>query len=123
MKRDDSKEAVQHVAFSGMQRMVKIVDADGAVFPANYRSSGSAGIGVTIRVCDGSARVTSIVDDGPAGRAGVRPTDSISTVDGQVLTGSTAGNVMNLLRGPKGTALRVGVRPRGSGEAVDLEMV
>lgn len=121
-KRDGTTEALRLITFGGMQRMIKAVDPDGAILSPNVDRFRS-GIGVTVGLCGGLARVTSVVENGPAHRAGMRVADSVNTIDGRGVLGLTAADVTGLLRGPNGTAVRVGVRGQGSGEVTDLEVV
>lgn len=58
--------------------------------------------------------VVAPIPGSPAFRAGLRPGDIIAKVDGKPTSGLTTDQVANLLKGPKGTVVRVTVEREGS---------
>lgn len=70
---------------------------------------------------EGRVRVTGVREDGPAERAGMLPEDVIQSIDGRTAQGMSVQEVVQLLRGPVGTEVRVGVL-RGEG-AIELAIV
>lgn len=70
-----------------------------------------AGIGIQFTMIADSTFITGINADGPAFRAGLKVGDQIKTVDGKSILGMNLKNqeVMNLLRGEKGKAVKLGI--------------
>jgi carboxyl-terminal processing protease len=56
----------------------------------------------------------------PAWKADLRRGDVIVAIDGKDVTGKDSGAVADMLRGPRGTQVRVGVRREGAAEPVTL---
>lgn len=77
------------------------------------------GVGLQVAQRDRSIVVTRVFADGPADRAGVRVGDRITSVDGTSTDGRTLEAVVGRIRGPDGTAVRIGVR---SGDAAPREL-
>ncbi|RLJ76835.1 S41 family peptidase [Pedobacter alluvionis] len=78
----------------------------------NEQMTGSfAGIGISFAMVADSTFITGINPDGPAARAGLQVGDRISTVDGASIFGKGLKNqdVMRLLRGEKGKAVKLGI--------------
>jgi carboxyl-terminal processing protease len=50
----------------------------------------------------------------PAEKAGIQPGDAIITVDGTPVTGLSLGEAVNLIKGPKGTMVNLGLRRNGN---------
>ncbi len=109
--------------------------------PAEYKESLRSisgefeGIGATIGTVDAAGDASSCttlaadcrlavvapIPDSPADKAGLRPGDVITKVDGKPLDGLTMDAALGLIRGPKGTAVVLTVE-RGS-ETLDIEIV
>ncbi|NTD97616.1 S41 family peptidase [Agrobacterium tumefaciens] len=78
----------------------------------NEQMTGSfAGIGISFAMVADSTFITGINPDGPAARAGLQVGDRISMVDGASIFGKDLKNqdVMRLLRGEKGKAVKLGI--------------
>lgn len=67
------------------------------------------GVGIEFTIRRDSLHVVSVIPDGPSERVGVRPGDVIVRVDGAPISGKELNNrrVRDLLRGPKGTKVRL----------------
>ena len=84
-------------------------------------TSGSfGGIGVEMDVVNGLIEVISPIDDSPAARAGIRPKDIIVTVDGDNVRDTTLREAIELLRGPIGQAVELGILREEDGRAKEL---
>src|SRR5438128_2339491 len=59
----------------------------------------------------------------PAYRAGIRPGDIIIAVDGTPTDNMSTGDVADLLKGPKGTTVRITVLREGSDKPLDFNVV
>jgi carboxyl-terminal processing protease len=78
----------------------------------NEQMTGSfAGIGISFAMVADSTFITGINPDGPAARAGLQVGDRINMVDGASICGKGLKNqdVMRMLRGEKGKAVKLGV--------------
>lgn len=86
------------------------------------RRSGSAGVGVTLGMRGRAIILLSVIRDGPADMAGLRPGQQLVAVDGQNVTGRRLADVMQLLAGPEGTRVRLTVHGRpGTDGNIELE--
>ena len=80
------------------------------------------GIGINL-VRQGSALVVRSTDPGgPARRAGIRPGDALTAVDGHPVAGATAGRVAKSIRGRVGTPIVVTVLPAGGAIPNDVAL-
>lgn len=79
------------------------------------------GIGISITMRDGFVTVISPIDGTPAYRAGIKAMDKIIKVDGNEVTDLT--KAVKMIRGPKGSAVVVTVRRKGSKEPIELKIV
>lgn len=70
---------------------------------------GFGGLGITIRYDDGATRVDKVHANTPAARAGLRPDDVITHVDGTPIRGIGQAEVVAALRGPIGSDARLTV--------------
>ncbi|HEX8293082.1 MAG TPA: S41 family peptidase [Pyrinomonadaceae bacterium] len=59
----------------------------------------------------------------PAYRAGLRFGDKITEIDGKAVKGKASGEVRDMLRGPRGTAVRVTVERASNGQKETVEIV
>ena len=59
----------------------------------------------------------------PAYRAGIRPGDIISGVDGKSTDNMTTGDVADLLKGPKGTTVHISILREGSDKPLEFTVV
>src|SRR5581483_123158 len=59
----------------------------------------------------------------PAYRAGIRPGDVIIAVDGKPTDNLTTGEVADLLKGPKGTTVRITILREGSEKPLEFSVV
>ena len=71
------------------------------------------GVGIQFNIMNDTVMVIATISGGPAEKAGVRAGDRIISVDGKSIIGTTNDKVFKLLRGKKGTKVKVGVRRPG----------
>ncbi len=81
------------------------------------------GIGAEVTVRNGLITIVAPIPDTPADEAGVKPGDVILSVDGEDVTGWDLFQVINLIRGEKGTTVSIEVRRDRTGETEVLEIV
>lgn len=80
----------------------------------NEETSGEYnGVGLVISENDGHIEVVSVIGGGPADVAGIKKGDVIVSVDGSDVNGLAQEEVSKLLRGEKGTSVRVGIMREG----------
>ena len=72
-----------------------------------------AGLGVEVQVEEGVLKIVSPMDGSPAARAGLRPGDVISRIDGAVIEGEAAYAGVELLRGTAGSAIKLQIERAG----------
>lgn len=77
-----------------------------------------SGIGIEFNVINDTLRVINTIPGGPAEKVGVLPSDRIVEVDGKRVIGIQRSEVPNILRGPKGSNVTVGILRRGNSEPV-----
>lgn len=70
-------------------------------------SSSFEGIGAEIQEKDGQIVVVSPIKNSPAEKAGIKPNDIIKTVNGKSIVGKTADEAVKLIRGKKGTKVKI----------------
>lgn len=88
-----------------------------------------SGIGVALEQVKDEIRVARVLDGTPAMEAGMKEGDIIQEVDGEGVQGRDINEVVSIIRGPEGTAVKVGItRPPSSSLTVydimrrDIEM-
>jgi carboxyl-terminal processing protease len=86
-------------------------------------TSGSyAGLGLEVLAVDGTLRVVAPIDDTPAERAGIKPSDIITRIDGTAITSENVNASVNLLRGKAGSEVSLSVLHEGASVPVDMKL-
>ena len=83
------------------------------------------GIGVQFRVVEDTVTIVSVIKGGPSEKVGIMAGDRIVYVDDSLIANIKIKNesVMRLLKGPKGTKVKVKVYRRGEKDLVDFTIV
>lgn len=67
--------------------------------------------------------VAHVLPDGPAEKAGLKPGDELTTVDGVAVTGKTYEQVALMVRGEPGSVVKLGVKSEGGSREVSVTRV
>jgi carboxyl-terminal processing protease len=86
---------------------------DKAIFERTTRGK-FYGVGVRIAVVNSELTVVSPLAGSPAFKAGIRTGDTIVTIAGKKATGIDLNRAVDLITGPEGTTVDLGIRPAGS---------
>jgi carboxyl-terminal processing protease len=81
------------------------------------------GVGMIIQPRNNKVVVVYPIEGSPAFRAGLRPGDVISGIDGQSAAGLSSDDVANRLKGPRGTSVTVTVTRVGSTTPLTFQLV
>src|SRR5437870_2358055 len=81
------------------------------------------GLGISIQVVDGDITVFSLFEGSPAYQKGLRRGDVIAQIEGQDTKGWTSDQAVKVLRGPRGTPVRISIKRAGYDKAIDLSVV
>ncbi len=68
------------------------------------------GLGIEVTMEGGLVKVVSPIDGNPAQKAGIKPGDYISAIDGQQVMGMTLDEAVNKMRGKLGTKVKLQIR-------------
>jgi carboxyl-terminal processing protease len=80
------------------------------------------GLGLTVTMEDGAVKVIAANRETPADRAGVKPGDFITHVDGQLFFGGTLDEAVEKMRGAPGTAVRLTIVRAGRERPFDVNI-
>lgn len=81
------------------------------------------GLGIEVTMEDGLVKVVSPIDDTPAFKAGVKPGDFITHLDGKPIMGLTLAEAVDSMRGKVGSPVEITIRREGVAEPVKLKIV
>jgi carboxyl-terminal processing protease len=80
------------------------------------------GLGIEVTQENGYIKVISPIDDTPAARAGVKPGDLITHLNGNSVQGLSLQDAVEQMRGERGTAIRITIRREGTDRPIDLSI-
>lgn len=78
------------------------------------------GIGLSVTMEDGAVKVIAPTEDTPAWRAGIKPKDFITHIDGQLVYGGTLDDAVDKMRGQAGTQVKLTIAREGRDEPFDV---
>ena len=81
------------------------------------------GVGMVIQQQDNKVYVITPYEGTPSYRAGIRPGDLITAVDGKTTDGMTSDLVAKALKGPKGTHVLVQVTREGQPKPLEFDLI
>jgi carboxyl-terminal processing protease len=121
----DAVDADQAIYAGAIPGMLRVLDPHSSFFDARQFSllreeqrGHYYGVGMTVAPREGRTIVIAPFVGSPAYKAGLRPGDVIYRVDGTFTEGLNTSEVADLLKGPKGTMVRVEVLREGHEEAI-----
>jgi len=79
------------------------------------------GIGIQLEERDGEVVVAAPIDNSPARRAGIEAGDVVVAVNGESVRGEDVGQVVDKVKGPEGTQVKLTVSRGGEEHVFDLE--
>ena len=79
------------------------------------------GLGIEVSMENGLVKVVSPIDDTPAARAGLKPGDLITHLDGDPVQGMTLPEAVEKMRGPVNSEIRLTIRREGK-EPFDIKL-
>ena len=80
------------------------------------------GLGIEVTMENGVVKVVTPIDDTPASRAGLRPNDYITHIDGKPILGLTLSDAVDKMRGPVNTIVTLTVVRKGVDEPFDVKL-
>jgi carboxyl-terminal processing protease len=120
----DSKQLIQNA----IQGMVQSLDPHSSLLPPDafedlqIDTKGKfTGIGIHITMKDGFVTVITPIEDTPAYKAGIKPLDRIIKVDDEPI--KDLRQAVNMMRGPRGTKVKVSIMREGAKEPIDFELI
>lgn len=119
----------EEILQAALRGMVREIDPEGGQFlmkedladmspPPNY-TGGAVGLEMINR--NGEVAVISPIADGPAEKAGIRPNDVLSAIDGTPIKGNLS-LAFKMLRGPLGSSVTLTMRRPGSSAPRDFKV-
>lgn len=81
------------------------------------------GLGIEVSQEGGYVKVISPIDDTPAAKAGVKPGDLITHLNGNSVQGLTLQEAVDQMRGERGSSLKVTIRRPGTESPIELTLV
>jgi carboxyl-terminal processing protease len=117
-----------HALYSGaIPGMLRVLDPHSSFFDpraySNLREDQRGryyGVGMTIVPRENLTYVLAPMPNSPAYRAGIRPGDVIMAVDGKPAAGLTSSEVADMLKGPKGTIVRITMKRVGYDDVLNF---
>ncbi len=97
--------------------------------PSTYKLSSQGlqgsfqGIGAQVGIRDNKIQVIAPIPNSPAAKAGIKAGDFILAVDGQSTEGMSVEKVVLLIRGPKGTPVKLSIQHQDEEQPVDITIV
>jgi carboxyl-terminal processing protease len=80
------------------------------------------GLGIEVMEDNGMLRIVSPIDDTPASRAGVKPGDVITSINGKTITPDNIDSMFDALRGDPGTKITLGILHEKADQPVSMTM-
>ncbi|MDD4099160.1 MAG: S41 family peptidase [Lentisphaeria bacterium] len=126
---DIDKVTYKDLVYGALEGMTARLDPYSAFLPPDDLESlmedtegEFGGIGITVSMKDGKLIVVAPIDDTPGARAGIRPGDQITSIDGEPILRMNMEDAVKLMRGRPGTKVKLTLSRPGTPGAIDLEL-
>lgn len=113
-----------------MKGMLDTLDPHSAFLPPEIfkemksdTSGKFGGVGIEVGMKDGNVVVIAPMEDTPAWKAGVKPGDKITRIEGESTKGMSLVEAVAKMRGKKGTKLKLSIAPVNSEKSKDLSLM
>jgi carboxyl-terminal processing protease len=113
--------------YDSIRGMLQMLDPHSSFFdPKTYRlfrddqRGNFFGLGISVVNINGQPTIISTLPGTPAHRLGIRSGDIIVKIDGKPSIGLTRNQVVEKLRGPRGTVVQISVQREGIGDLLDF---
>ncbi|MBR7159088.1 MAG: S41 family peptidase [Alphaproteobacteria bacterium] len=80
------------------------------------------GLGIEVTMDSGWVKVVSPIDDTPAHKAGIKPGDYITHIDGTAVMGLSLNEAVDKMRGKPGTDIKLTIRRKANPDAIDFTL-
>jgi carboxyl-terminal processing protease len=80
------------------------------------------GLGIEVTMENGLVKVVAPIDETPAARAGIKPGDLITHLDGQQIMGLTLAEAVDKMRGPVNSSIGLTIRREGSDKPIEVTL-
>lgn len=108
------KELDPHSTYLSVEEMKATTEQ----FQGNF-----SGVGVEFNILNDTLIIVNTIPGGPSEKVDVMPNDKIVTIDGQSVIGISREDAPKKLRGPRGTAVMIGVVRQGAREPLEFRIV
>ncbi|MCC7045334.1 MAG: S41 family peptidase [Alphaproteobacteria bacterium] len=81
------------------------------------------GLGIEVTMENGLVKVVSPIDDTPAARAGLKPGDFITHLDGEQVMGLSLQEAVEKMRGPINSEIKLTIRREGRDQPLDVSLM
>ncbi|MDR7418848.1 MAG: S41 family peptidase [Armatimonadota bacterium] len=93
-----------------------------AQFVRRTRGDDFVGVGIVIEDRSGQVVITEVLENSPAGEAGIRSGDVILAVDGIPTAGLSLDQVSQMIRGTEGTPVSLRIQRQGQAESLNISV-
>ncbi len=81
------------------------------------------GVGLEVGMDEGTIKVITPLDGSPSQKAGIKPGDIIVRLDDQSMKGKNLSDAARIMRGPKGSTIKISVQRKGIDESLDILII
>ena len=124
--------ALDTIYEKAIPKLLQELDPHSEYIPARYFSQVNEslegefdGIGIVFNAMTDTITVLNVIPQGPSDKAGVRAGDRIMQIDGRAVAGQRIpqDSMVRLMRGPRGSTVRLAVKRIGIDRLVDIDVV
>ena len=107
---------------SGLDPHSDYLDPDSFDTLQSHTTGEFGGLGIEVGMENGFIKVVAPIDDTPAQKAGIQPGDLIIQIDKQPIKGLSLQEAVALMRGPKGSSVRLHILREGVKAPIELDL-